>query len=77
MELRATIFYYRDAELSAPHFYLPADKYLLARISDTCQESVLLCRSEGADLVFSLAFHNDTHYVPQIMSHQKFEVGAH
>ena len=26
---------------------------ILARISDTCQESVPLCRSEGADFVFS------------------------
>ena len=37
---------------------------ILARISDTCQESVPLCGNEGADFVFFILIHNDNHCVP-------------
>ena len=46
---------------------------ILARISDTCQESVPLLNGEGADFVFLRnIFHNDKHCEPQItlLSHQ-------
>ena len=32
---------------------------ILARIPDTCQESVPLCCDEGADFVFFILIHND------------------
>ena len=53
---------------------------ILARISDTCQESVPLFRGEGADFVFSYHFSTMTSIVYlklHSLSHQLFEVGAH